>query len=190
VQIGVLSYQGDVREHIFALRKLGVEAVPIKRPTQLQEVKGLIIPGGESTTIGKLMSEDGFFEPIRSLAEEGFPIYGTCAGLILLAKELVDSYDQPLLGLMDVRVKRNAYGRQRESFEEEIEISGFENPFRAVFIRAPRIEGWGEKVEVLATYQGKPVMARQENILVTSFHPELTDDLRIHKYFLKMVKES
>jgi 5'-phosphate synthase pdxT subunit len=190
VKIGVLSYQGDVREHIFALKNLGVKAIPLKRPTQLQEVRGLIIPGGESTTVGKLMSEDGFFEPLRSLAESGFPVYGTCAGLILLAKELVDSFDQPILGLMDIKVKRNAYGRQRESFEEDIEIAGFESPFRAIFIRAPRIEDWGENVEVLAMYQGKPVTVRQGNMLVTSFHPELTNDLRVHEYFIKMIEGS
>ena len=188
MKVGVLAYQGDVREHIQTLQRLKIEAVPVRRPTELREIQGLIIPGGESTTIGKLMKEDGFFEPLKALVEEGFPVYGSCAGLVLLARSLTDSFEQPLLGLMDIKVKRNAYGRQRESFEEKIKIKGFKSPFLAVFIRAPRIEEWGEKVDVLAEYQGKPVMAREGNILVTSFHPELTEDLRVHRYFLQMIE--
>lgn len=164
----------------------------MKYPDELHLCEGLIIPGGESTTIGKLMLEYGFLEEIRKLVEEGMPVFGTCAGLIMLAARL-DEGDQPLLGLMDIMVRRNAFGRQVDSFETDLFIGDIEkpeDPYRAVFIRAPRIEEAGPEVRVLARLDEKPVLARQDGMLVCAFHPELTRDERIHKYFLKMVDEN
>lgn len=187
MKIGVLALQGAFREHIEALRHLGAEAVEVRLPEQLEGLDGLIIPGGESTAIGKLAVKYGLQEAIRRYAEAGKPVYGTCAGMILLSRDV--GRDQPLLGMMDVKVERNAFGRQLDSFETDLQILALgEEPFPAVFIRAPRIAEVGRGVEVLASLpDGTPVAARQQNMIVTAFHPELTDDLRFHKYFLEIV---
>ncbi len=186
--IGVLALQGAVREHTKMLEDLGATAVAVKRPEQLAVCQGLIIPGGESTTIGKLMVRYGFLEPLRERIAEGMRVFGTCAGMIVLARELVEG-DQPLLGSMDIKVRRNAYGRQVDSFEDRLEIDGISSaePFAGVFIRAPWIEEVGPEVQVLGRHRGRIVMAREGNILVAAFHPELTEDARIHRYFLDMV---
>lgn len=190
MRVGILAFQGDVREHLQMTEKAGAKAVPVRRPTELTDLNGLILPGGESTTIGYLMKEEGFFEPLTSRVKESLFVFGTCAGLVLLAKEVLDgTTEQFYLGLMNIKVIRNAYGRQRESFEEDIEVKGFKKPYRAIFIRSPWIEERGEEVEVLAEYQGRPVLARQKNILVSAFHPELSDDSRIHRLFLEMIKQ-
>ena len=189
MKIGVLCLQGAVREHVAALEKCDVEVVCVKRKEQLAELDGLIIPGGESTTIGKLIDRFGLGEAIKEMQQQGKPIYGTCAGLILLAKELCGN-DQYLLELMDISVERNAFGRQRESFEADLPISVLgEKPYRAVFIRAPLIKERGDGVTVLATCRGEVVAARQNNILVSSFHPELTEDVRMHQYFVDMARQ-
>ena len=185
-RIGVLALQGDVREHIGILESQGVEAVALKHPEQLEEVSGLVIPGGESTTIGKMADRFGLIEPLRSLVGGDIPVYGTCAGMILLADALIDG-DQLLIGGLDVVVRRNAFGRQNESFEASLDIEGLDDPFPAVFIRAPWIEKVGSEVEVLASVEGHPVMVSQGSILATSFHPELTGDGRIHRMFLEMI---
>ena len=189
MKIGVLALQGAFREHCWMLKRLGVTAVEIKKPEQLDDIAGLIIPGGESTTIGKLMVEWGLMEKIQSRVKEGMAVYGTCAGMIMLAKEIIGS-DQPCLGLMDVAVRRNGFGRQRESFEAAMLVPEFGlEPVCAVFIRAPYIERAGENVEVMAIVNDKIVIARQGKLLVTAFHPELTNDDRIHKYFIAMINE-
>jgi 5'-phosphate synthase pdxT subunit len=183
--IGVLALQGAFREHRRALEKLGAGAVEVRRRRELQGLDGLIIPGGESTTIGKLMVSYHLLEPVRDLGAGGLPIFGTCAGLVMLASSVVEG-DQPLLGLMDIKARRNAFGRQVKSFEADLDIPELgEEPFHGVFIRAPWIESAGEAVEVLAAHEGHPVAARQGNLLVTAFHPELTDDLRLHRLFLE-----
>lgn len=188
--IGVLALQGAFREHQKILADCGVESLQVKKAEQLDGIKGLIIPGGESTTIGKLLCEFNLFEPILSLAKQGLPVYGTCAGMIVLAKEIVDS-NQSRLGLMDIVVQRNAFGRQIESFEADLQIPALgEKPYRAVFIRAPLILKTGVDVDVLAQWEGKVVFARQGIFLVSSFHPELTEDMRIHRYFLEVVKKT
>ena len=199
MRIGVVGLQGAVSEHLAAVErtfeKLGMDgkALWIGRPDQLRDISGIIIPGGESTTIGRLMVSGGLFEPIRKLGVEGTPILGTCAGLILLAKrgdEQVKKTGQPLLGLMDISVVRNAFGRQRESFEANIKIPKFgREPFECVFIRAPAIERvWGD-VEILAEYGGKIIAAQQGRLIAMAFHPELTSDTRAHEYFLKLCLE-
>ena len=188
MRIGVLAVQGAFAEHIAVLRKLKAEALPVRLPLELISLDGLIIPGGESTTISRLMRDYDLSDKIKKLAESGLPILGTCAGLILLAKELSDSKVE-LLGLMDIVVRRNAFGRQRESFETELSIPILgEEPFPGVFIRAPVIEHYDGSVEVLARLSdGKGVAARQGRLLALAFHPELTDDLRFHRYFLDIV---
>ncbi|MGQ9476329.1 MAG: pyridoxal 5'-phosphate synthase glutaminase subunit PdxT [Actinomycetota bacterium] len=189
--VGVLALQGAVREHLLMVEGCGARGIPVKYPFELHLCQGLIIPGGESTTIGRLMTIYGFLEEIRSLAEEGMPIYGTCAGMIMMARRLVEG-DQPLLGLMDITVRRNAYGRQVDSFETDLavrEIEEAERPFRAVFIRAPWIESVGPGVKVLAEHDGRAVLAAEKRLLVSAFHPELTGDDRIHRYFLRLVVE-
>lgn len=188
ITIGVLALQGAVREHLNSIRACGVKAIPVKKIHELEGLDGLIIPGGESTTIGQLMEEFGFFPAIREFAAKGKPIYGTCAGMILLAKEIAGS-KQPRLGFMDMVAQRNGFGRQRESFETDLSIPILgEQPVRAVFIRAPYIESVKPGVEVLATFEGKIVAARQGQFLATAFHPELTDDVRVHQLFVKMVR--
>jgi pyridoxal 5'-phosphate synthase pdxT subunit len=189
MKIGVLALQGAVREHIRSLEMAGAEAMAVKKPEQLEGLDGLVIPGGESTTIGKLMVQYGLKDPILEMHRQGKPIFGTCAGLILIAQR-VEGRDEPHLGLMDISVKRNAFGRQRESFEADLDIVGVGEKYTAVFIRAPYIESVGEGVEVLAEVDGKIVAARQGTLLGAAFHPELTDDLRFHAYFVDMVRES
>jgi len=184
--VGVLALQGDVREHVHALESLGVAASPVKTPDQLGAVDALVIPGGESTTIGKMAVRFDLIEPLRRSIEDGLPTYGTCAGLIFLAGAVTDG-DQPLLGVLDVVVRRNAFGRQNESFESDLEIDGLDEPFQAIFIRAPWVEKVGAEVEVLAGISEHPVMVRQGNILATSFHPELTGDGRIHQLLLDLI---
>ena len=187
MKIGVLALQGAFREHIRMLRSLGAEAVEIRLPAGLDEVDGLIIPGGESTTMRKLMADYGLVAPIREFAASGRPVFGTCAGLIVMADRL-GGRRQELLNLIDIDVERNAYGRQVDSRETDLDGELFgTKPFHAVFIRAPQILGTGPGVEPLARYQGQVVLARQKNILVAAFHPELTDDTRIHELFLRMV---
>lgn len=191
MKVGVLALQGAFREHENILAACGVEAEQIRKPQQLDKISALIIPGGESTTIGKLLNEFRLFEPVVKMGREGLPIFGTCAGLIMLAREIEGS-TQPRLGLMDIRVERNAFGRQVDSFEASLDITAIGGqPFRAVFIRAPYVIGTGSGVEVLATFREKIVFVRQGRFLAAAFHPELTDDLRIHKYFLeKCVKNN
>jgi 5'-phosphate synthase pdxT subunit len=187
VKIGVLALQGAFIEHEKILRRLGVDAIEVRLPEELEGLDGLIIPGGESTTIGKLAVKWRLLEPIRALAEAGRPVWGACAGMVLLARDVVDGVPgQPLLGLMDIAVARNAFGRQVDSFEADLDVPALgEPPFHAVFIRAPLIERVGEGVEVLARLEdGTVVAARQGNLLATAFHPELTEDDRFHRYFL------
>jgi len=190
VIVGVLALQGAFREHQLMLAGLGVSSAQIRKPADLQNIGALIIPGGESTTISKLLADYELFDRIVSLVEGGLPVLGTCAGTILLAKEIEDS-TLPGLGLMDLRVRRNAFGRQVDSFEEDLPVPVLgDEPFRAVFIRAPQITGAGPDVEVLASYNGRIVMARQNKMLAVTFHPELTADQRLHKYFLNLLEVS
>ena len=189
MRIGVLASQGAFIEHLSALRQLKVEALPVRLTPQLDGLDGLIIPGGESTAIGKLMLSSDLTEEIKRLAQKGLPIFGTCAGMIVLSTRNSDQDIAPL-GVMDIVVKRNAFGRQRESFETELSIPVLgEKPFPAVFIRAPLIEKTNGDVEILARLaDGTAVAARQGELLVSAFHPELTDDLRFHQYFLDIVR--
>ncbi|MGD2058077.1 MAG: pyridoxal 5'-phosphate synthase glutaminase subunit PdxT [Anaerolineales bacterium] len=192
--IGVLALQGSFAEHIDMLTDMGVEAIPIRKPEQLDELEGLIIPGGESTTIGKLASTFGLIEPLREFGARA-PIWGTCAGAIFLSQDA--RREQPLLGLMDIIVERNAFGRQVDSFEVDLivdEIEDPERPFHAIFIRAPLIESVGKGVAVLARVkdsgsEASIVAARDGHFLATSFHPELTRDDRFHRYFLNLIEE-
>jgi pyridoxal 5'-phosphate synthase pdxT subunit len=191
LRIGVLALQGDFALHARALDKCGVEAVEVRKPVELDQVDGLIMPGGESTTLLKLMDAWGFVPALEKFHGAGKPIFGTCAGLILLARE-VESPKQFSLGLIDVTVERNAYGRQRESFEAAGTAHLDKKPVRLemVFIRAPRIRRVGPDVEVLAEHGGEPVMARQDRVLVATFHPELTDTTTVHQYFCDLVRRS
>lgn len=186
-KIGVLALQGAVREHVHAIEAVGAEAVVVKHVEDLVDIDGLILPGGESTTIRKLIDKYGFLEPLCAFGESGKPIFGTCAGLILLAKEVV-GYKEPHLGLMNIVVERNSFGRQKDSFEVELHVKHIGNDVAAVFIRAPHIVSVGENVEILAKYDGRIVLVRDGHYLGCSFHPELTEDKRIMKYFLNMVE--
>lgn len=189
MRIGVLALQGAFIEHVKMLRQLNVTAREVRLPHHLDELDGLIVPGGESTTIGKLANEYGLMSPLRSFARAK-PTWGTCAGMIFLAKE-IGIERQPILGAMDIAVDRNAFGRQIDSFETDLVIAGLSpEPFHAVFIRAPVVTAAGDGVEVLARLDaGQIVAVRQEHLLATSFHPELTDDLRLHSLFCVIVKE-
>ena len=178
MKIGVLAVQGNFREHLAMLRRLGAEAVEVRKPEQLEGLDGLVVPGGESTTFMRLMRLYGLDEAIRAFRG---PILGTCAGMIVL--------DRDHLGLIDVEVDRNAYGRQLASFEADLSLAGESSPLRGVFIRAPRVRATGD-VEVLAEHEGRPVLVRDGRILVASFHPELTDDTRVHQMFLNAVREA
>jgi 5'-phosphate synthase pdxT subunit len=191
LRIGVLALQGDFALHARALDKCGVEAVEVRKPAELDQVDGLIMPGGESTTLLKLMDAWGFVPALEKFHSAGKPIFGTCAGLILLARE-VESPKQFSLGLIDVTVERNAYGRQRESFEAAGTAHLDKKPVQLemVFIRAPRIRRVGADVQVLAEHGGEPVMARQDRVLVATFHPELTDTTTVHQYFCDLVRRS
>ena len=194
LRIGVLSLQGDFAEHIAAFEQIGCCVRGVKTPAAVAESDALVIPGGESTTIGKLCDRFGVGEAIREMHEAGKPIWGTCAGMILLAKE-IESSDQWRLGLMDIAVARNAFGRQVDSFETDVEIAGIDGEavravVRAVFIRAPFVtKAWGE-AKVLARFRDKIIMVRERNLLATAFHPELTDARRVQEYFLEMVMQS
>jgi 5'-phosphate synthase pdxT subunit len=186
MKIGVLALQGAVREHCNALRACGVEPVEVKYREQLEGIQGMIIPGGESTTVGKLLVRHGMLEPLSRMGQAGFPIFGTCTGLILLAREIAGS-DQPRLGLMEITVERNAFGRQIASFELDLAIDGIDGPpFHAIFIRAPYITRVGAGVQIMARLEEKILLARQGNLLAAAFHPELTPDPRIHRYFLTL----
>ena len=177
-RIGVLALQGNFREHATMLRRLGAAAVEVRKPEQLDGLDGLVIPGGESTAIGRLIRLYGLEEALRRFAA---PVFGTCAGMILLDRDHLD--------LVDVRVRRNAYGRQVASFEADLELDGEDTPLRGVFIRAPRVDAVGPGVEVLAEHEGEPVLLRDGRYLIASFHPELTDDSRVHERFLALVEE-
>lgn len=187
MKVGVLALQGDFREHVTALDRLGVGTTEVRLPEDLTGIDGLIIPGGESTTIGKLATRFGLIEPLRQMIGEGLPTYGTCAGLIFCSMGVTEGA-QPLLEVLDVIVRRNAFGRQNDSFEADLDIAGLETPFHAVFIRAPWVAKVGDGVEVLATVDDHPVMVRQGNIMGTSFHPELTGDLRIHRMLTQIIE--
>jgi len=178
LRIGVLALQGNFREHAAMLRRVGAQPVEVRKAEQLAGLEGLVIPGGESTTFMRLMQLYGLDEAIKSY---GGPVFGTCAGMIVL--------DRDHLGLVDVSVRRNAFGRQVASFETDLDVAGEDEPMRAVFIRAPWVEDVGSDVEVLAVVDGRPVLARQGRFLVASFHPELTDDTRLHERFLELVRE-
>lgn len=189
MKIGILALQGAVREHRNALQKLGAETVDVLYPEDLEGLDGLVLPGGESTTMGKLLVRYGMLKPISELGKKGLPIFGTCTGLILLSKDIKGS-DQYRLDLMDTVVERNAFGRQLASFEADLDIEAIgAMHYHAVFIRAPYIESVKQGVEVLYELDGKILMARQKNLLAAAFHPELTDDLRVHEYFLNMCKK-
>ncbi|MEK5337159.1 pyridoxal 5'-phosphate synthase glutaminase subunit PdxT [Bacillus sp. FSL M8-0166] len=185
--IGVLGLQGAVREHIQSIEACGAEGKIIKCVEELESVDGLIIPGGESTTMRRLMDTYLFIDPIKAFAAQGKPIFGTCAGLIMLAKHIEDREDAHL-GLLNVSVARNSFGRQVDSFEAELEVKGLDAPFTGVFIRAPHIISADDDVEIMAEYDGRIVMAKENNILGCSFHPELTDDHRLTQLFVDMVK--
>ncbi|WP_426501533.1 pyridoxal 5'-phosphate synthase glutaminase subunit PdxT [Streptomyces sp. D54] len=188
--IGVLALQGDVREHLIALASADAQARPVRRPEELAEVDGLVIPGGESTTMSKLAVLFGMMEPLRERVRAGMPVYGTCAGMILLAEKILDPRSgQETVGGIDMIVRRNAFGRQNESFEAAVEVGGVEGgPVDGVFIRAPWVESVGAETEVIAEHGGHIVAVRQKNALATSFHPELTGDHRVHALFVDMVR--
>lgn len=189
MKIGVLAMQGAYREHLQILKSLGVEAIDVRYEEDIDNIDGLIIPGGESTTMGKLIKTLGLYDKLKSRIENGMPVWGTCAGMILLAKNIVnESYNH--LAVMDINVRRNAYGRQLGSFEAKAPVKGIGDDIDMVFIRAPYIESVGQNVEVLSTVDGNIVAAQEGNMLVTSFHPELTEDLRIHKYFIDIVAKN
>jgi pyridoxal 5'-phosphate synthase pdxT subunit len=188
VKIGVLGLQGDVREHVRALEGAGVATTIVKRPDELADVDALVIPGGESTTIGKLLDRFGLLGPLSDRVDDGMPTFGTCAGLILMAHDVVGDQDAPhRIGALDVGVRRNGYGRQVDSFEADLDVEGIDGTVRAVFIRAPVIERVGTDVDVLATCDGKPVLVRQGNLLASTFHPEIAGDDRVHGLFVEHV---
>lgn len=189
MNIGVLAVQGDFAEHIAILRKMGVDAREVRLPEQLDALDGLIIPGGESTTLSRLMSIYHLREPVAQLAAEGRPLWGTCAGMIMLANEITEQDPMPL-GLMDIGVRRNAFGRQVDSFEQPLQIAPLgQEPYNCIFIRAPVVIRIGPAVEVLASLDdGRPVAVQQGNLLATAFHPELTADARVHQYFVDLAK--
>jgi pyridoxal 5'-phosphate synthase pdxT subunit len=193
--IGVLALQGDVREHIRALTACGADVRPVRRPEDLEGLDGIVLPGGESTTIDKLSRIFGLREPLIKALEAGLPAYGSCAGMILLAKNVLDgTKDQQTFGALDITVRRNAFGRQVESFETDVDLDGIDGgPMHAVFIRAPWVESMDDGVEVLGAVvppgiaESKIIAVRHQNVLATSFHPEVTNDLRIHRYFVDLV---
>jgi 5'-phosphate synthase pdxT subunit len=188
-RIGVLAYQGDVREHLAALAAVGADPVEVRTLADLDAVAGLVVPGGESTVIGKLAARYGLLEPLRERVAAGLPVLGTCAGMIFLARE-VEGPPQDLLGALDVRVRRNAFGRQVASFEARVEVKGIDgDPVSGAFIRAPWVADAGPEVEVLAEVDGKVVAVRQGNLLATAFHPELTGEVRLHRWLVDLVAE-
>lgn len=185
MKAGVLALQGDFREHAAVLASLGATPVEVRTPEELAGVDCLVIPGGESTTISKLAASAGVVGPIRERAEAGMPMLGTCAGMIVMAKRVIGL--EPLLGLVDITVRRNAYGRQVDSFESDLRVDGVDHPIRAVFIRAPIVEEVGPGVRVLAEHEGRPVVVEQGCLVVASFHPELVGETRLHEYVLRKV---
>lgn len=190
-RVGVLALQGDTREHLAALASAGADAVTVRRRSELDAVDALVIPGGESTTMSLLLREFDLLEPLRARLADGMPAYGSCAGMILLCTEILDAgapgRQASPLGAIDMTVRRNAFGRQVDSFEEDIEFVGLDDPVHAVFIRAPWVERVGPGVEVLASAAGHPVAVRQGAVLATAFHPEVTGDRRVHRMFVEMV---
>lgn len=190
-KVGVLALQGDTREHLAALREAGAEASTVRRPAELDSVAGLVIPGGESTAISHLLRVFSLFEPLRTALADGLPVYGSCAGMILLASEITDAgapgREAVPLGAIDMTVRRNAFGRQVDSFEDDLDFAGLDSPIHAVFIRAPWVERVGPGVEVLASVGGHPVAVRQGAALATAFHPEVTGDHRVHQMFVGML---
>ncbi|MFC6065631.1 pyridoxal 5'-phosphate synthase glutaminase subunit PdxT [Streptomyces ochraceiscleroticus] len=190
--IGVLALQGDVREHLTALASADALARPVRRAEELDELDGLVIPGGESTTMSKLAGVFGMLEPLRAFIRAGKPVYGTCAGMIMVAEKILDGRaDQETFGGIDMIVRRNAFGRQNESFEAAVDVAGIDGgPVEGVFIRAPWVESVGAEAEVLAEHGGHMVAVRQGNVLATSFHPELTGDHRVHAFFVDMVRDT
>ncbi len=184
--VGVLALQGAFVAHERALRATGVATQQVRTPEQLNQVAALVMPGGESTTMSKLLQTSGLFDALAERLASGLPVFGTCAGMILLATEVLDGRaDQRNFGVIDVAVRRNGYGRQVDSFETDLAVTGLDSAFHAVFIRAPKVERAGSAVEVLAEHEGVPVLARQANVMVASFHPELTPDARLHELFLR-----
>ncbi|RAM59458.1 glutamine amidotransferase [Mesotoga sp. SC_4PWA21] len=189
MKIGVLGIQGAIQEHLLALNSAGAEAIWVKDSKELSSVKALVMPGGESTTMIRLLKRFEMWELLKERLKSGMPAFATCAGMILLSKAIENVSNQDSLSALDISVKRNGYGRQINSFEADIQIDEIgTEPFRAVFIRAPKIESTGREVAVLASYDGSPVLVRQNRVIAASFHPELTDDLRIHKYFLEIAE--
>jgi pyridoxal 5'-phosphate synthase pdxT subunit len=189
VKVGVLALQGDVREHLRALKTAGATPLEVRHRHELDAVDALVLPGGESTTIGKLLDRFGLLEPLGARVRSGMPLYGTCAGMILMATTVVGDDAPQRIGVLDCAVRRNAYGRQVDSFEADLDVAGWDTPFRAVFIRAPAVASTGAGVEVLATCDGAPVLVREGRLLASSFHPEMTDDARIHELFVSLVDD-
>jgi pyridoxal 5'-phosphate synthase pdxT subunit len=189
--VGVFALQGNVREHVAMLHEVDVDAVPVRRPRELESVDGLVLPGGESTTMYKLARTFELFEPLQKRIADGLPVFGTCAGMIMLADEITGGIEgQETLGGLDVTVRRNAFGRQVDSFEADLVFAAFDSPYHAVFIRAPWVERVGRGVEVLATADEHVVAVRRDRLLATSFHPELTGDARLHGYFADIVRDT
>ena len=189
MRVGVLALQGDFREHAEAVRRIGHDPVLVRRAGELDAVEALVVPGGESTTIGKLANRYGLVEPLQKHIGDGLPVLGTCAGMIFLGSGTTEDKPQIQLGVLDVVVRRNAFGRQVDSFETDVDVRGLDAPFHAIFIRAPWIDQIGDGVEVLAEVDGHPVVVRQDAILALSFHPELTHDGRLHSLLVEMAKE-
>ncbi len=188
-RIGVLALQGAFAAHAAALQRLGVRADEVRVAGDLAECDALVMPGGESTTMSQLLETSQLFDPLAKRIADGMPVFGTCAGMILLSRHIADGRpDQRSFAALDIDVQRNAYGRQLDSFETEIAVQGFDRAFHAVFIRAPRISRIGSEIETLATYDGKPVLVRSNTVMAASFHPELADDDRVHQLFLNMVQ--
>lgn len=190
VRIGILALQGAVAEHADALTRLGAQPVAVKRPEHLEDIDALVLPGGESTTMSMLLESSDLFDPLQKKLDDGLPVLGTCAGMILLASEVLDGRaDQRSFSVIDIGVRRNAWGRQVDSFEADLHIEAFgDAAFSAVFIRAPRVERVGDDVEVLAAIHDEPVLCRSGAVVVASFHPELSGDLRIHQFFLEGIR--
>jgi 5'-phosphate synthase pdxT subunit len=190
VRVGILALQGAVREHADAFARLGVDAVAVKQPDELDGLDALVLPGGESTTMSMLLERSALFDPVAKLLDDGMPALGTCAGMILLANDVLDGRaDQRNFGAIDIGVRRNAWGRQVDSFETDLRVDGLSSDFHAVFIRAPRVERVGDDVEVLAAIDDEPVLCRSGSIVVSSFHPELSGDFRIHQLFLEGIPQ-
>ena len=186
--VGVLALQGAFAAHQRALESAGATTRQVRQPGDLAGIDALVMPGGESTTMSRLLTTSGLFDDIKALLSDGLPVFGTCAGMILLATEVLDGRsDQLSFGAIDITVRRNGYGRQIDSFETDLDVAGFETPFHAVFVRAPKVVAIGTNVDVIAEYDGVPVVVRQGHVMVASFHPELTDDARLHAKFLQEV---